>query len=595
MSDVASAAATLSGVSARVVVLPASVANQIAAGEVVERPASVVKELVENALDAGATRIDVEIEDGGKRLIRVSDDGCGMAREDALLAVARHATSKIRQAADLVGIATFGFRGEALPSIASVSRFELLTAPNEGPATRLAIAGGSADVTVPADSVRQRGTSVTVRDPFFNVPARRKFLRSARGEWRAIADTLTSIALVRRDVHFSVTHDGRAALRLGAASQLRDRVAGLWGSRACERFLDVQDVHGAVLITGLVERPSDVGTASRRAIIFVNGRPVRDLGLIRAAEAAYRSVLPPGVRPSLILEVTLPGDAVDVNVHPAKAEIRLHDRWNVEKGVEAAVRRALGALESAAPLMQWRPDAARAASWGSVPNESAVPSRGAPNGPHTSLFTPLGTPDNAADHAAFPAAASDAFEIVQLRRAYLMYAHDDGIILIDQHSAHERVLYERLLHAFEGGQLPSQRLLFAETLHLAAAELEALEANREAIERTGYAIEDFGGTSVVVNSVPVLHPRFDALRALRDTLAALTGDRVPSAHGRHESLIATLACKAAIKAGDALQREEMNGLVRDLARVRLAPHDVHGRAAIVRLSWDELERKFGRR
>ncbi|MGQ0642167.1 MAG: DNA mismatch repair endonuclease MutL [Gemmatimonadaceae bacterium] len=586
----------------RIAVLPSTVADQIAAGEVVERPASALKELLENALDAAASRIDIEIEDGGLASIRVSDDGCGMTRDDARLAIERHATSKIRNVADLVGVATFGFRGEALPSIASVSRFELVTAPNEGPGTRLRVAGGALETT--EEAVRQPGTTVTVRDLFYNVPARRKFLRSARSEWRAIVDVLTSVALARRDIHFTVVHQARQVIDLPPAARLRARLVTLWGSRAAERFVDVSDIHGAVLVTGLVERPADVGTATRRAALFVNGRPVRDAGMIRAAETAYRSALPSGVRPSLILELTLPGDFVDVNVHPAKAEVRFRDRWNLERVVETAVRRALGTEDSAAAFTYWRsPGHAPASPAGTPPNEHAgtfdsrdsaidtLPLPAAPSDDDTLFAAASATP---VEQVRALASASE-LEVAQLRRTYLVYEHDEGVVLVDQHSAHERVLYERLMRAFERGDLPSQRLLFPVTLHLGAEEQEALEEHRSALERIGFEIEDFGGQSIVAHSVPTLHSRFDAMRCLRETLASLTGDRGAAAHGRHERLVATLACRAAIKAGDAMQLGERRALLADLARTSLAAHDVHGRSAIVRLSWAELERRFGRR
>jgi DNA mismatch repair protein MutL len=584
----------------RIAVLPSTVADQIAAGEVVERPASALKELVENALDAGARRIDIEIEEGGLASIKVSDDGCGMSREDARLAIERHATSKIRDVSDLVGVATFGFRGEALPSIASVSRFDLVTATEEGSGTRLRVAGGTLESS--EDAVRQRGTTVTVRELFYNVPARRKFLRSARSEWRAIVEALTSVALARRDVHFTVTHQGRQVIDLPPASRLRARLVTLWGSRAADRFVDVSDIHGAVLVTGVIERPADVGTATRRAALFVNGRPVRDAGLIRAAEAAYRSALPAGVRPSLILELTMPGDLVDVNVHPAKAEVRFRDRWPLERMVETAVRRALGTEDSAAAFAYWRPgsqppvpgasrsDYTEFADADSAPLET-LPLPTAPSDEDT-IFAET---TDAAPADARVASSVPELEISQLRRTYLVYEHDDGVILVDQHSAHERVLYERLLRAFEGGTLPSQRLLFPVTLHLGTGEQEALEEHRAALEKIGFEIEDFGGQSVVVHSVPTLHPRFDAMRCLRETLASLTGDRGAATHGQHERLVATLACRAAIKAGDALQPGERRALLADLAKTSLAAHDVHGRSAIVRLSWAELERRLGRR
>ncbi len=316
----------------RVAILASAVADQIAAGEVVERPASVVKELVENALDAGATTIDITVEEGGRALIRVSDDGTGMEQADAVLAIERHATSKITSAEQLVGVRSYGFRGEALPAIASVSELEIETSPEDGGGTLVRVAGGALLET--RATARRRGTTVSVSRLFYNTPARQKFLRSARSEWRGIVDAAHAIAALRRDVHFTLRHDGRVALDLPAADSLRARLGALWGHRDTERFVDVDDVHGPIHVLGLAERPADVGTATRRVLLMVNGRVVRDHGVVRAAEAAYRSTIPAGVRPSLVLQLHLPGDAVDVNVHPAKSEVRLRDRWPLERAID---------------------------------------------------------------------------------------------------------------------------------------------------------------------------------------------------------------------------------------------------------------------
>src|SRR3954469_1466012 len=332
----------------RIAVLPSAVADQIAAGEVVERPSSAVKELVENALDAGATSVDVLVEDGGRQLIRVSDDGHGMDRDDAVLALERHATSKIRLASDLVGVRSFGFRGEALPAICSVSQLVIESASADGAGTAVHAAGGA--VQDVREIARRRGTTVSAARLFFNAPARQKFLRGTRSEWRSILETMTTIALNRRDVRLTLTHDGKQAFTLPPAKTLRDRVAALWGANVADRFVDVEDVRGVIHVSGLAERPGDVGTASRRLFLTVNGRVIRDNGLVRAAETAYRSTLSAGLRPSLLLQVVVPADSVDVNVHPAKAEVRFRDRWVVERAVEDAVRRALGTFDASAAL-----------------------------------------------------------------------------------------------------------------------------------------------------------------------------------------------------------------------------------------------------
>lgn len=576
----------------RIAVLPSAVADQIAAGEVVERPASVVKELVENALDAGATAIDIQAEDGGKQRIRVSDDGTGMERDDALLSLERHATSKIRSAGDLVGVPTFGFRGEAIPAICSVSQFEIETAASDGVGTQVIAAGGA--IQRVDDAARRRGTTVTVGRLFYNAPARQKFLRSSRSEWRSILDVVSTMALTRRDVRLSLAHDGKEVLSLPPTHSLRERVASLWSAEYASRFVSVDDVVGAIHVSGLAERPADVGMASRRVHLSVNGRAIRDTGMVRGAEAAYRSVIPSGIRPSLFLEVVVPADTVDINVHPAKAEVRFRDRWVVERAVEQAVRRALGTMESAASLggpvwTQNLPDTSSA----SFSFESARPRDwrrdNTPLLQHTE-------PD--ASEARQPAPDDRQFDVpplIQLRQTWMMFESESGVVLIDQHSAHERVLYEKFMGAIESGASPSQRLLFPLTVQLSAAEFEALDAHRDVFQALGYELGEFGGQTVIVHAVPTPHPRFDAERCLRDTLTALTGDRAPSGAARHQHLAATVACKAAIKAGDSLKADEMRALFIALRDCKLPAHDVHGRQAIVQLSWDELERRFGRK
>ena len=598
----------------RIAVLASAVADQIAAGEVVERPASIVKELVENALDSGATEIGIEIEDGGRGLIRIRDNGVGMSEPEAVLALARHATSKIRSANDLVGVATFGFRGEALPAMASVSLLTLETSEQDGAGTRVTVAQGVRQQVEPI--ARRRGTTITVTELFHAVPARRKFLKSARGEWRAISDMLDTIALVRRDVRLTATHDGKTMFTAVPARTWRERLASVWPGVTAQTMIDVDDVQGPVHVRGLVEQPANVGLGSRRVFLMVNGRAIRDVGLVRAAEAAYHSTIPSGARPSLALDIRVPGDAVDVNVHPAKAEVRFHDRWATERVVEAVVRRALG-VAAAAPMSGARFGAERTwSSEGSVADVSLL--RAAPR--HSPLF-PSGdltsfevagdtaVTDAHADtsqsalqpvgHAAHvsSAPAADVIEVpplLQLRRTYLLFERDDGVVLIDQHSAHERVLYERLMTKLTGGDAIVQTLLFPLTLHLSPAEADAFEAHRDAFVALGFGIEGFGGQTLVVQSVPMPHHRFDAERALRETLASLAGDRIASTAARHERLAMTVACKAAIKAGDVLSLAEMRALYTELARTTLPAHDVHGRQTIVQLGWDELERRFGR-
>ena len=574
----------------RIAVLPSTVVDQIAAGEVIERPASVVKELLENALDASARAIEIDITEGGRSRIRIADDGTGMARDDAILALARHATSKIRRTDDLVGVGTFGFRGEALAAIASVCTIEIETAATDGAGTVVRAAGG--EVREVGECSRRRGTTVTVTRLFADTPSRLAFLRSPRSEWRATADALTSIALARRDVRMTAQHDGRQALALAPATSLRARVAALWGGAYADALVEVEDVSGAIHVSGLVERPGDAGTATRRIFLAVNGRAVRDHGIVRAAEAAYRSTLPSGVRPSLLLELTLPGDLVDVNVHPMKAEVRFRERWMLERAVESAVRRALGTSASAPALgyRAWSVGASQDGGVGTVVDTEVLRRSDDALGPL--LDDPeTGAPyrrERLPDDAAVP-------PLVQLRSTYLMFEREEGLVLIDQHSAHERVLFERFLGTLERGEAPSQRLLFPMTLHLGPAEADAFEEHQDLFTALGFEVEGFGGHTLIIRAVPMPHPRFDAERCIRETLDALAGSRFASAAPRHERLAATVACKAAIKAGDALSPGEMRALYLALGATALPAHDVHGRATIVHIPWDEVDRRFGRR
>ena len=552
----------------RVQVLPAQVADQIAAGEVVERPASVVKELVENALDAGARVVRIELEDGGKTLIRVSDDGQGMDREDAGTALQRHATSKIHAAVDLIGVATFGFRGEALPAIASVSRFEIETSPDGATGTHLRVTGGKLDLR--EDAVRQRGTTITVRALFFNTPARRKFLRATATETRAAVEALTVLALTRPDVAFTLTSDGRVLLDCPPAARAIDRVRGLWGRELADTLLPVSYREGPLEVTGFAQRPAQARPAGRKGYVFVRGRPIRDPFILRAGEAGYRSTIAPGDRPSLVLFLDLPGDAVDVNVHPAKLEARFRAKFFVEKVVEEAVRAALAPLAAAAPMGTGSPWAGLGVDLGrGTPLELFVQGSGTSHAP---LPTPL----------------------LQVFDTYILFQTDSSVAIVDQHSAHERVLYEDVMRQLSGDGASAQRLLLPLTLEFSPPELEAIDAHRELLQRVGFEMEPFSGRSVVVHTVPNPHPRFEAARCLQELVADLAGGRFGGWQNRLERFAATFACRAAIKAGNRLDAEEMRELVVRLLTATLPAHDVHGRPSMVQLPKDELERRFGR-
>ena len=575
----------------RIRILPDTVADQIAAGEVVERPASVVKELVENALDAGATEVVVEIEGGGRTRIRVVDDGSGMGRDDAVLALDRHATSKITTVADLIGVPTYGFRGEALPAIASVSHLEMETAQRidgaaTGDGTRLTVKGGRLEAVEP--TARQAGTTVVVQRLFFNTPARRKFLKSQRAETRAVTDAVALLALARLDVSFRLVSEGRSRLHAPRATAIGDRIAALFGKELASQLLIVEWNAGPLSVRGLVQRPADAKPAGRRAYLFVNGRPFRDPFIVRAAEAGCRGAIAPGTRPSLFLSLELPGDRVDVNVHPSKLEVRFRDRFFVERTVEEAVRAAIAPMEAAAVMAGWREggmadgtfrDASAPDSGGALPpfRSSALP-------PDT-LFGPAAATIDQPAHGP---------SLLQVFDTYILMQTDDAVAIIDQHSAHERVLYERAMEQLTGSDMAAQRLLLPITVELDARELESVESHTELLSAIGFEVEPFGGRTVAIHAVPNPHPRFDAQRCFEEVVADLARGRFGGLHNRLERFAATYACRAAVKAGDHLDPIELRELVNRLFTCELPPHDVHGRPTIVQLPQSELERRFGR-
>ncbi|HET7425941.1 MAG TPA: DNA mismatch repair endonuclease MutL [Gemmatimonadales bacterium] len=565
----------------RIAILPDAVADQIAAGEVVERPASVVKELVENAIDANARQVRVALENGGKTLIQVSDDGSGMGREDAVLALDRHATSKVRSAADLVGVATFGFRGEALPAIASVSRFGLSTHDGET-GTELSVTGGRVDRVT--DAVRQRGTTITVRALFFNTPARRKFLRSAASETRAAHDALATLALAHPEVGFELEVDGALRLSVPPGQVPEERLAAVWGRELAGTLVATEYAAGAFRVAGFVQRPGDAQPTGRRTQLFVNGRPFKDPFLVRAAEAGYRSAIHPGDRPSLFLRIEAAPEDVDVNVHPAKLEVRFRDRIGIERVVEESVRHALGALVAAAPVGDWRPlpvGAGRGAPPATVLDE---------------LFTaggPSAVPDVLEARSSEPVGFQAP--LLQLFDTYILYETPDALVIVDQHSAHERVLFEAVMAQLSGAGAPAQRLLLPLTVDLTDEELDAVEQHGEQLRRVGFEAEAFGGRTVVLHAVPSPHPRFDAGACFRELVADLARGRFGGWANRLERFAATYACRAAVKGGARLDQREMRELLLRLFATDLPPHDVHGRATIVQLPREELERRFGRR
>jgi DNA mismatch repair protein MutL len=593
----------------RIHVLPDHLANQIAAGEVVERPASVVKELVENALDAGATRISISVRNGGKTEIRVADDGHGMGREDALLALDRHATSKIGTPEDLATVRTLGFRGEALPSIASVSRMVIETAEREGDGTRLVARAGQ--ITTAEGCSRRVGTTVVARSLFFNTPARAKFLRSTAAETRAIAETVTVLALGHPDVGFTLESNDRVLIEVPATPQLSARIGDLWGLQHVAELIPVAWRGERATITGLVERPHAASIGGRHAYLFVNGRPFRDRQLARAVDRAYHSTIPPGARPSFFLFLDVPDGEVDVNVHPAKLEVRFRHAADVEAAIIAAVRAALQPLDST-PALGTRPDARRLPPWsdrlasgnGGQARPGPAPVSPATDDPpeQMSLFISKAAVASGAPAAEGQGPAeADRWDIRpvmwQVHNTYIFAETREGLIIVDQHSAHERVIYEELMKRWSLPDHPSaQRLLFPLTLRLTPPELDTVEQLGSLLSRVGFELEEFGARSIIVHAVPNPHPYFDAERCLRDMIRELTegSELVDASRNQHERLALSFACKAAIKAGQQLTAIEITELFDRLFATELPFHDVHGRPTVVQLSLAELHGRFKR-
>ena len=474
-----------------------------------------------------------------------------------------------------MGVRTFGFRGEALPAIASVARLTLVTCEEGGEATELGVTGGRLERVESA--ARQRGTTVTVRKLFFNTPARRKFLRSTASESRAAHDALATLALAHPECGFTLEVDGSSRHRVPPGQSREDRLAGVWGRDLAATLLPVSYGIGGVRIEGLVQRPADAAPTGRRTQLFVNGRPFRDPFLVRAAEAGYRAAIHPGDRPSLFLDVQVTPDQVDVNVHPAKLEVRFRERIAVERAVEEAVRHALGALLASAVLAQG-PRGAWAAEQPLTADSSGSADLSLPVGPSASQpGTEFGAP------------------LLQVFDTYIVYESPDGIVIVDQHSAHERIIYESAMAELVSGRAAAQQLLLPLTVELTDEELDAVEHHRAELGAVGFEVEPFGGRAVAVHAVPAPHPRFDAGTCFREMIADLARGRFGGWANRLERFAATYACRAAVKAGQRLSEPEMRRLLLRLFETELPPHDVHGRATIVQLPRDELERRFGRR
>jgi len=616
------------GEAPRIRLLPDDLVDQIAAGEVVERPAWVVKKLVENALDAGARRLRIDVRDGGRALVAVSDDGSGMTADEARLAVQRHATSKLASADDLRRIGTFGFRGEALPAIASVSRFRLRTRPRGGDAgTELRIEGGR--LVDERAAAGPEGTRIEVADLFAAVPARRKFLKTSATEWGHAAEWLGRAALARPEIHFEIRRDERSPIVWPEASEPLDRVAAVLSDEEAAAMVPVEHAaplgEGRARLHGFASSPGHHRGTAGGLHLYVNGRPVRDRLLRHAVLEHYRDVLPRGRFPSLVLFLDLPTEAVDVNVHPAKWEVRFDDPRAIHRlvrdGLAASVaaRRWLGRPDGAGSAGE-RP-AERVADRAAAPAGASdwVFARSRPEGPTAGAegegalpFDPpagarAGAASGAAGEPAPPRDAPIRFGelrvLGQLLATYLLCERPDGLLLVDQHAAHERVLYERLRAQWLDEKVGRQALLLPETVELAPEAVAALEDASEALTRLGFEVEPFGDTAVVVRALPALLAGRSAERLVRDLAAEVSQARDAGAgfEGSSRSLLdadralATLACHSARRAGETLSTSEQRSLLAELDTIPWAPTCPHGRPVAVPLGREEIERRFGRR
>jgi DNA mismatch repair protein MutL len=617
---------------ARIRKLPETLVNRIAAGEVVERPASAAKELIENALDAGATRIDVSLRDGGQALLCVTDDGRGMDAEELRLALERHATSKLADE-DLFHITTLGFRGEALPSIGSVSRMTITSRTRDAAeAWRIAVEGGRIADPVPAP--HGPGTTVEVRDLFFSTPARLKFLRGQRSESGAVRDVVNRLAMAHPEIAFSLTEDGRKKLRLSAAQgELLDRrltrLGAIMGREFQENALPIDAERDGFRLTGHAGVPTlNRGNAAMQ-FLFVNGRPVRDKQLIGAVRAAYQDFLARDRHPLLALFLDCDPRAVDVNVHPAKSEVRFRDPGVVRGLIVSALRHALAEAGHRASTT------VSAAALGAFQPRSgpALPRQGSFSGGYAYRPPPPPNPGLAAEAyrfqgpdgfapAAAPAAPDHGYQVdpetgevggsavsegdaqgyplgaarAQLHATYVVAQTEDGIVIVDQHAAHERLVYETMKRALEAGGAPSQGLLIPEVVELDERAAERLLARSEDLARLGLGIESFGPGAVAVRETPALLGEVDAgalVRDLADELEAL-GEAF-SLKERLEEVCGTLACHGSVRAGRRLRLEEMNALLRQMEATPHSGQCNHGRPTYVELKLADIEKLFGRR
>ena len=591
--------------------LPDEVINHIAAGEVVERPASVVKELLENALDAQAHTIVVTVQSGGTALVQVDDDGIGMDAKDVVQCFTRHATSKIRNLQDLGRLTTMGFRGEALPSIAAVARVHMISRSAQAvEGTRVVLHGGTLSAVETCGA--PPGTSVRVSDVFFNTPARLKFLKSPATEASHIAQTFVSLALAASDVHMTLHMNGRLHTRALPTTALGDRIDMVFGAGLQEQLLEVTHTADDVQVHGLIAKATFHRASRRQQFFFVNGRPIQSRTLSHALYEAYRTLMPRERHPVAFLFLTVPPETVDVNVHPAKLEVRfqqearLYDRLRrlMQQRLRDSVTGTVGDLTAAASTATMSAGRERP-----VPMMWQTPSSVAPVMPPTASadLQPTATSPRGLDlHAGYPEAGRtilDGNPLGQLHDTYIVMQYPDGVFIVDQHAAHERVVYERLRARFQDAEGESQQLLFPVTLDLGGVDPSWLETCLPRLATLGFALEPFGGTTYRLHSVPALLAERDYAAALMDVLEVLrtpgtddpavaTAEEIPEVLDR---LLTVMACHGAIRAHQRLQDAEIRALMQDLARTAKPFTCPHGRPVLLNVALSDIEKKFLRR
>ena len=564
-------------------VMPHELSSQIAAGEVVERPASVVKELVENALDAGASRIQIRVEGGGQRLIEVTDDGKGIPAAELTLALQRHATSKLSRVEDLAQIRTLGFRGEALAAMSSVARLSLVSRPpdSQAGARLLADAGHTGEVeTIGAP----QGTSVRVDELFYNIPARRKFLKNEMTERRHINNLVARYALAYPLVSFSLEIEGRSMLQTSGSGDRREVLAALYDAGVARRMLEVDASGEEIVVQGFIS-PLDLTRGSRSELtFFVNGRWVQDQSLTAAVLQAYRGMLMVGRYPLVVLFIQVPTELVDVNVHPTKAEVRFADRERVFSAVQRAIRRALLAysplplLELVQPGLAWRPFTA--------PKETPPSGEDAETEQEPAAEIPR--------QASLPGSGVPLLRLLgQVGTTYLVAEGPDGLYLVDQHAAHERVLFERF--QAQGGRVGSQALLEPAIVQLNPAQSEMLQEQLATLAELGFEIEPFGPHTYKLRAIPSLLIGSDSESALRAVVEDFEEDETPLEKETQARLVARICKRAAVKAGQTLGTDEQRQLLRDLEACAAPRTCPHGRPTMIHLSIELLEKQFGRR